>query len=152
MSAEANISRADLLWGFLRAFRWLDHALQENFAARGHAPLGSTESQIMLFVAAGIDRPTEIAQQLGVSRQAVHKALALLAERELVALEDDPADGRSKRVVFSPGGEAQRRDAVLIIDRLEQELESRLGKTLFEACAKALRRDWGEPPCFETGD
>lgn len=141
--------RSDLIWGLLRGFRWLDSALQENLATRGYARLGATESQIMLFVAASVARPSEIARQLGLSRQAIHKATGVLIERKLVSLVDDPADGRGKVIVFRADGEAQRRDALEIIERLEQELESRIGKRRLEACAHALREDWGEPPAFE---
>ncbi len=137
------------MWGLLSGFSWLDRALQENLAARGWAPLGGTESQIMLFVASGVVRPAEIARQLGISRQAVHKATSTLVERKLVILEDDPRDGRGKVVVFSPDGEAQRRDALEILHRLARELERRIGKGRVEACATALRRDWGDLPIFE---
>ena len=138
--------------GLLRGFRWLDRALQENLAARGWAPLSGTESEIMFFVGAGIDRPSEIARQLGISRQAVHKATATLIERKLVALDDDPSDGRGKVIVFSAEGAAQRREAAEVVKQLERELEARIGKRLVETCANALRRDWGDPPIFESGD
>ena len=72
-----------------------------------------------------------------------------LAERKLLSLADDPDDGRGKRIVFRAEGEAQRRDALEIIERLERELEARIGKRALDACARALRADWGEPPIFD---
>lgn len=144
--------RSDLMWGFLRAFTWMDRALQENLAARGYAPLGGTESQIMFFVASGINRASEIARQLGISRQAIHKATTTLIERELIALEDDPRDRRGKVIVFRPEGRAQRLDAVEIIERLERELEARIGTRRLKNCASAIRQDWGDPPIFGRGE
>ena len=149
MKPEASEKRPALMSGLLRGFRWLDHALQENLAARGWAPLSGTESEIMFLVGAGIDRPSEIARQLGISRQAIHKATRTLIERKLVALEDDSSDGRGKVIVFSAEGAAERRDALEIVQQLERELEARIGKRLLEACASALRRDWGDPPILE---
>ena len=105
----------------------------------------------MFLVGAGIDRPSEIARQLRLSRQAIHKATRVLVERKLIALEDDPRDGRGVVIVFSAEGAAQRRDAEEIVLQLERELEARIGKRLIEACASTLGRDWGDPPIFERG-
>ena len=137
------------MWGLLQGFRWLDRALQQSRDARGWAPIGGTESQIMFFVAAGTNRPSEIARQLGISRQAVHKAVHTLVERKLVVLEDDPNDRRGRVIAFSAEGAAERRDTQDIIVQLERELEARIGKRALEACKSALRRDWGEPPVLD---
>ncbi len=152
MARELASNSGELMWRLLRGFRWLDRALQEGLAARGWAPLSGTESEILFFVGSGIRRPSDLARQLGISRQAVHKATRTLVERRLVALEDDPRDGRGKVIVFSPEGAAQRRDAEAIAKQLMRELEARIGKHRLEACATALERDWGDPPVFERGD
>ena len=145
------LDRGDLMWGLLRGFRWLDRALQQSRDERGWAPIGGTESQIMFFVATGTSRPSEIARQLGISRQAVHKAVHTLVERKLVVLEDDPNDRRGTVVAFSADGAAERRDTHDIILQLERELEARIGKRAFGACKNALQLDWGEPPHLHGG-
>lgn len=149
MERAKTHDRTDLMWGMLRGFSWLERCLQENLAARGWPPNGGTESQIMTFVAVGIDRPAEIARRLGMSRQAIHKATKVLIERQLVRLDDDPTDGRGKVIVFAPEGAAHRDDATEIVEQIMDELETRLGARRLSTCAKTLRLDWGEFPIFE---
>jgi len=146
MAKTEETQRADLMWGLLQAFTWMDRCLQENLAARGWQPLSRTESEIMVFIDQGMTSPVDIAHALGVSRQAINQATKSLIERGLVVLEADPADGRRKVLTFPPSGEAIGQDAVEIIRGMERELEKRLGKRRIDALRDAVKENWGEIP------
>lgn len=140
-----------LMIDLLSAVYWFDEALQAGLRARGHQSVSRSQSMILANIAAGVHRPSELAKNLGVSRQAMSLALGELAARGLVEIEPDPNDGRAQRVVFSPRSVEIRRDAIAVMTSLEEELAGRIGKTRFNALCAAFESDWGAPPLDAEG-
>lgn len=60
--------------------------------------------------------PGELGRELGISPSTVTRNVDRLIERGLVRRERSPGDGRSSRVLLTPGG----RDAAAAVDRIEQ--------------------------------
>jgi DNA-binding MarR family transcriptional regulator len=132
-----------ILMDLLSAVYWFDEALQEQLSARGWARLTRAQSLVLMNIAMGIQRATEIAKNIGVSRQAMSQMLAEMQARELVAIEADPTDRRAQLVVFSLTSAAIRDDAVQILSALETELSKRIGTRKFLGLREALASDWG---------
>ena len=147
MSSSDTPREAHLLTLIVRALYWLDESLQAELEAGGVGRLSRSQSMILANLTLGVDRPSEIARNLGLSRQAVHQTLGEMAAAGLVDMIDDPEDGRAKKVVFS--GKPQQnfiRDAALAaFPRIEQELARRIGAQQVEDLKAALSKDWGEP-------
>ncbi|MBO6677930.1 MarR family transcriptional regulator [Parvibaculum sp.] len=135
-----------LMAQLLNRFIWFDGALQKSLDARGHGGVRRLESMTMIYVHAGIRRPSELARLLGVTRQSMNTALRELEEKGLVYLEPDPEDARCKLVSFAPEGAAMRADALEIVMALEAELEDRLGARAVGELGRLVSMDWGEPP------
>lgn len=134
----------DFLIGTLAyALFWMDESLQASLEAAGWERLNRTRSMIMLSITVGINRPAQLARNLGVSRQAIHQLLQGLKEEGLLELVPDPNDKRAKVVRFSAGSEGIREAAQATILAIEQELMSRIGKQAFANLKKALTLDWG---------
>lgn len=97
------------------------------------------------YIADGVTRPIQIAANLGISRQAVHLALAELEADGLVCMEPDPDDRRAKRVRYSddPRGQRMRDDALRALHQVEAQLEKRVGVVLYRQLCRGLRSDWG---------
>jgi DNA-binding MarR family transcriptional regulator len=148
VKGDAEAGRAFLLKDLLSAVYWLDESLQAHLEAAGWPRHSRTKSMILINVADGVTRPIQIAEKLGISRQAVHLALGELEDEGLVRIEPDPDDRRAKRVRFSrdPRGARMRADALRALDRIERELERRIGKTLYRSLCRALRVERGAPP------
>ena len=72
-------------------------------------------------------RPSELAAQAGVSRQAVTKTLDDLERVGLVEREPDPADGRGVVVRYTPRGLAALQVARTRANELERRFASRIG-------------------------
>ena len=72
-------------------------------------------------------RPSELAAQAGVSRQAVTKTLDDLERVGLVEREPDPADGRGVIVRYTPRGLAALEVARTRGEELERRFASRIG-------------------------
>ncbi|WP_372864494.1 MarR family winged helix-turn-helix transcriptional regulator [Spongiibacter sp.] len=125
------------------ALYWVDESLQKSLEAAGWERMNRTRSMIMLSVTAGINRPADMARNLGVSRQAIHQLLQGLKDENILELIADPKDKRAKIVQFSPEADAIRGDAQRIVVGIEEELKKRIGKTAFNGLRDALNRSWG---------
>ncbi|MEQ8265785.1 MAG: MarR family transcriptional regulator [Parvibaculum sp.] len=139
-----------LMAQLLNRFIWFDGALQKSLDARGHGGVRRLESMCMVYVHAGVRRPTELARLLGVTRQSVNTALRELEGKGLIFLEPDPEDARCKQVRFAPEGAAMRQEALEIVLALEAELEARLGGKAVGDLARIVSADWGEAPVLDT--
>ena len=83
-------------------------------------------------------RPSELAAQAGVSRQAVTKTLDDLERVGLVEREPDPADGRGVVVRYTPRGLAALEVARTRGEELERRFASRIGAHQWRTVRDAL--------------
>jgi DNA-binding MarR family transcriptional regulator len=67
-------------------------------------------------------RPTEIAERLGVSKQAVGPLLDELEREGLIEREADPGDARAKRVRYSEHGRHAMMKALSVLAGIEGEM------------------------------
>ena len=73
-------------------------------------------------------RPSELAAEVGASKQAMNYLLGQLEHLGYLDRRDDPDDLRSKRVHLTPRGEALKRAIRRTVIKIEAELEAELGK------------------------
>lgn len=147
MSKDSDVpsQRLHLMQGLWHAFQWMDAGMQNHLRAAGHAPLSRTQAMIVGYIGNGMTRPSELARELGVSRQAVHQLLADLEARELVELLADPGDARAKIVRFKRSGKDVSRSSLQATADLEALLGERIGKRpLAELRRILLETDWGK--------
>jgi DNA-binding MarR family transcriptional regulator len=134
-----------LIVPLLQSFFWFDDGLQAHLKVKGWGHVTRPQSMVMVNVVTGVCRPSDIARNLGISRQAVHSTIAQMVEMGMFALEDDPQDGRSKIVEITSKGMAMRADANEAVRLLTAELGRRIGKANIDNLAAALGADWGPP-------
>ncbi|MEZ5557828.1 MAG: MarR family transcriptional regulator [Pseudomonadales bacterium] len=130
----------------LHAFYWLDDGLQAHMRREQGFSLPRAQSMMMVCIGDGIDRQSDMAKHLGVSKQAVRQALKELEAKGLVVIEPDPDNGRRKLVRFTPKGEQMRNVARRGLLALEQLLEQRIGAQQLRALRDSLSSDWGPTP------
>ncbi len=130
----------------LQAVYWFDESLQLHVKHAGYPPMNRTQSLILLSIAQGYERPIQIAEQLGLTRQGVHLALKELQAEGLISIADDPSDRRAKRVFFSRNDERDemRQFATEALKRIEKVLAKRVGPRNFDTFRKVLQMDWGD--------
>jgi DNA-binding MarR family transcriptional regulator len=85
---------------------------------------------------------SDLARSLDVSRQAAHQTLSEAMRHGLVELVHSEDDKRVKLVRFSKKGLEMSAIAAKSIARIEQELESRIGRTDMEALRRILEKTW----------
>ena len=103
---------------------------------------------VMANIVLGVRRPSDIARNMGVSRQAIHATISQMIEVGIVALVDDPTSRRVKVVAPSVTGETMRVGAQQAMVLMTEELFKRLGKTNVLKAAHLLAEDWGPPLTF----
>ncbi len=150
MTAEDDVRH--MLLSLLRGFYWFDEGLQNYLQARGWPVVTRPQSMVMANLVLGVRRPSDIARNMGVSRQAIHATINQMVELGMVELVDDPANGRVKIIAPTKMGETMRIDAQASMVLMGEELGRRLGRAQFLKAAHLLNEDWGPPMTFAPRD
>jgi DNA-binding MarR family transcriptional regulator len=90
----------------LGSYRKLLEAVVMELAARGYDDVRPSHDFAMRAIDSGADSASELGRALSVSKQAAAKTIAALVERGYVVSEDDPADGRRKRIRVTALGDS----------------------------------------------
>jgi DNA-binding MarR family transcriptional regulator len=138
-------NRPYLVVPLLKAFYWFDEGLQAYLRHKGWRGISRPQAMVMANVAMGVTRPTDIARNLGVSRQAIHVTIGQMIKKGMIELREDPRDKRGKTVVISATGRAMRRHAQAAMEILTAGLRKRIGARHFSALQSVLAADWGRP-------
>ena len=83
-------------------------------------------------------RLTELAERVGVSKQAVSKLVAEFVDQGMLELSADPEDGRAKLVRFTPRGVDGIRQGLAVLASVEEEIASKVGKKQMLALREGL--------------
>lgn len=108
-------------------------------------PAGMTRAQFAVlnhFVRLGHDErsPAQLASAFQVTRPTMTSTLSRLAREGLVAIRDDPADGRAKLVSLTPQGRAARDAAMIAVGTVLPLLDGILDPGEVETILPILRR------------
>lgn len=133
-----------LIIALFQRFCWLDEGLQARLRDRGWPGVSRPQSMVMTNIVSGIVRPSDIARNLGISRQAIHSTINQMVELGVVALQPDPADRRHMIVSLTETGSRMRQDAQRAMDALSDQLAERLGHERFAELLATLEADWGD--------
>tara|TARA_R110002124_G_scaffold51746_1_gene149366 strand:- start:383 stop:871 length:489 start_codon:yes stop_codon:yes gene_type:complete len=129
---------------------WFDESLQASLEKAGYEPVTRSQSMFLLCLAAGENRPSRIATQLGISRQAVSHIIVELNRRGLITLAVDPADARGRIVEYSYDAQDFRKAAHKIVSGLDALLKRRIGADAFSSLREGLSPDWGDTALIDV--
>ena len=133
-----------LIIALFQRFCWLDEGLQARLHDHGWPDVNRPQSMIMTNIVSGVVRPSDIARNLGVSRQAIHSTINQMVKLGMVRLDVDPDDRRHMIVSLTDLGARMRKDAQRSMDALTAQIADRLGQDRFDALLAALEADWGD--------
>jgi DNA-binding MarR family transcriptional regulator len=111
----------------LGSYRKLLDAVVAELAVRGYDDVRPSHDFAMRAIDSGADSASELGRALSVSKQAAAKTIAALAERGYVLTQDDPADGRRKRILVTALGHEVMREGERIFDELRGAWGEQLG-------------------------
>lgn len=106
-----------------------------------HPARAARPAHMALFPHIDIDegtRLTDIAAQLGITKQGVGQLVDDLEEFGVVRRAADPEDGRAKRVVFTEAGKASILDGIGHLKGMEKSLKRELGGEAMKSLHQAL--------------
>jgi len=128
----------------VKAIDWYDVSLQSILTGRGLQSLNRTQSVMLIHIAEGIIKPSDIAHDMGATRQNIHAMAKPLIDAHIIEVVPDPEDGRSKQYAFCEDS-LELRDTVLkLLKHLDKKLGERIGKSDLKDLKRALSSDWGE--------
>ncbi len=87
---------------------------------------------------------SEIARDLGISRQAVHQVANDAAELGLVEFVSSEVDGRVKLLRFTQKGWAMSDSAARAFEQIEEELSRHIGKKDIQELKRILGKKWSD--------
>lgn len=140
---------AGVALSLLKDFYWIELGIRSYLRARGSPEFSRSEGIVIANITLGYSRPSDIARQLGVSRQAIHATIQQMKKKGIVDLVDDPDDRRMKRVVVTDLAQKMNDDGIVAMGILWAELGRRLGKAHLRRAAAVLGSDWGPPVIFD---
>ena len=118
--------------------RLLDELALERVGEPGGHRLRRSHTLLLPHIALEGTRMSELAERLGVSKQAVTQLVDELESFGVVEREHDPDDARARRVVFTPRGRQAMLEGLVTLRELEEELSRSIGKALMQALREAL--------------
>jgi DNA-binding MarR family transcriptional regulator len=149
----ATVSRpvtATIMARLTQALDWFDNSLQNVVASQGFQPFHRTQSMIIMHIALGIDTPSDIAREMGLTRQNVHHMAKDLIRSGVIESAPDPVDSRRSVYCLSERAAELRSIALATMRDLERVLERRIGKDQVRHLRAALNADWGPDVSGET--
>lgn len=135
-----------LISPMLQGFVWMDEGLQNYLRGMGWPEVTRPQSMVMANVVSGVTKPSDIARNLGVSRQAAHVTIRQMIDLGMIKLVPDPEDRRAKIVAISETGSQMRVCAQEGMLYVSARLRERIGARKMEQLKEILAADWGEPP------
>ena len=129
-----------LLLDMMRTFLQMDEKLRERLQQRGWPSITRSQSMVLANVANGVTRASRLAENLGVTRQAMSQLLADMVKKGLIELIPDPDHGRAQLVQFAPQADGIREDARRVLRELEAELEVSIGAQQMASLRQAFEQ------------
>jgi DNA-binding MarR family transcriptional regulator len=131
--------RQSTLQLLFKAARLLDEEALARVAAKPGRPR-LRRSHTALFPHIDLDgtRITDLAERVGVTKQAVSQLVDDLVAAGVVDRVEDPGDARARRVVFTERGRAGIFEGLEVLRELETELAKKIGKGKMKALGTTL--------------
>ncbi|MFT7218803.1 MAG: DNA-binding MarR family transcriptional regulator [Candidatus Azotimanducaceae bacterium] len=128
----------------VKAIDWYDISLQSILAGRDLQSFNRTQSVMLIHIAQGITKPSDIAHCMGASRQNVHAMAKPLIDAHIIEVVPDREDGRSKQYAFCEDSLELRDTVIQLLKHLDKKLGERIGKDELKSLKGALSQDWGD--------
>ncbi len=104
----------------------------DDLNSAGFTDLGEAHMAVLRYPGPQGRRPSDLAAELGMSKQAVNYLLGALEQSGYLRRANDPDDRRSRRVELTDRGEQVRQTIRATVADIEGELAGELGDRSFE--------------------
>ncbi len=117
---------------------WMREQIFAGVLEEGYGDVNPADVSLFRWPGMNRTRPTELAEQMRITKQSVNDLLGHLEQRGYLVREPDPADGRARIVRLTPSG--RRLDKVVNREAkaAEELIVAVLGRTQFAELRAAL--------------
>ena len=142
---QQSIEDTPLLAHLVKAMNWVHHSMQQEVKGSGFGPYNTSQAIVLCNIILGINRPSGIAREMGLSRQAVSQIMKELESQGVIELTDDPDHKLAKiaRIRHDEKKDGLSWVTSNAVSAVDMKLRQRIGKARFQALKKALDTDWG---------
>lgn len=104
--------------------------------------MNNTEWHVIAKLYSGSDTIADITRKVHVSRQATHKLIKNLEQKQLIEIYDDQKNKKIKKVRLTPFGAQCYEQYMKMKEQMEVSIEQSIGPMLYEQLKKGLSMDW----------
>ena len=104
--------------------------------------MNNTEWHVIAKLYSGMDTIADITRKVHVSRQATHKLIKNLEQKQLIEIYDDQNNKKIKKVRLTQFGKQCYEQHMAIKEQMEASIEQSIGTKLYEQLKKGLSMDW----------
>ena len=126
------------------ATRWVNRSVLSLMATKGYSGLTEPHLNLLANLDCGITHASAVAQQMGVSRQAIYRTTSELQQLGILTLEEDPKKRNQKLIVMTELGMRLALDARNVLNEIESELAERVGVAGITNLRTTLEAEWGD--------
>lgn len=139
-----GVKRESTLQVLFKVARMLDELALERAAKDGAPRFRRSHTSLLPHIALTGTRITDLADRIGISKQAVSQLVDDLEAFGVLARVSDPDDARARRVVFTERGRKALLDGLATLQNLERELALAIGADQMKSLRGALLllHDW----------
>ena len=104
--------------------------------------INNTEWHVIAKLYSGMDTIADITRKVHVSRQATHKLIKNLEQKELIEIYDDQKNKKIKKVRLTQFGVQCYEQYLKIKEQMEASIEQSIGTELFDQLRRGLSMEW----------
>ena len=104
--------------------------------------MNNTEWHVIAKLYSGMDTIADITRKVHVSRQATHKLIKNLEQKQLIEVFDDQKNKKIKKVRLTQFGVQCYEQYMTIKEQMEASIEQSIGTILYEQLKRGLSMDW----------
>ena len=104
--------------------------------------MNNTEWHVIAKLYSGLDTIADITRKVHVSRQATHKLIKNLEQKQLIEIYDDQTNKKIKKVRLTPFGTQCYEQYMTMKEQMEASIELSIGPMLYEQLKRGLSMDW----------
>jgi DNA-binding MarR family transcriptional regulator len=125
----------------LEVSRYLQTRMMDTLQEEcGHKDLRLGFAPYITLIGERTCRPTELAEVLGITRQACNQAIRQIEAAGYVAQTPDPQDGRARLLALTKQGRKLRRDGVVVVSGLDLQFVQLVSKPSAITAARSLAK------------
>lgn len=103
-----------------------------------------TSTRILTLIQNGTFTSSELARKLNISRQAIHKSISNLCQKDYLSLHNDETSKKNKHIFVTKKGEELLKCRNNVMKKVEKKVENHLGKENFIKLKELLQKDWND--------